>query len=148
MREAIKSRSIKGKGDAMTMTTLMPFDVDKFLDEALRGTNGSASWSPACNAYEDERSYWVQAALPGLHREDIEIVVEDQVLTIKGERKEEDSKDKTYFVREFSRGSFVRSFKLPNAADQAKVTATFQDGVLTVELPKREETKPRRIAIA
>ena len=132
----------------MTMTTLMPFDVDKFLDEALRGTNGSASWSPACNASEDERSYWVQAALPGLHREDIEIVVEDQVLTIKGERKEETAKEKTYFVREFHRGSFVRSFKLPNTADQSKVAATYQDGVLTVEVPKREETKPRRITIA
>ncbi|HET7058647.1 MAG TPA: Hsp20/alpha crystallin family protein [Nitrospiraceae bacterium] len=132
----------------MTMTTFMPFDVDKFLDEALRGANGNASRSPACNAYEDERSYWVQAALPGLHREDIEIVVEDQVLTIKGERKEEASKDKTYFVREFNRGSFVRSFKLPTTADHTKVAATYQDGVLTVELPKREETKPRRITIA
>jgi len=130
------------------MTTFMPFDVDKFLDETLRGMNGSASWSPACNAYEDERSYWVQVALPGLHRENIEIVVEDQVLTIKGKRKEEASKDKTYFVCEFSRGSFVRSFKLPNTADQTKVAAIYQDGVLTVELPKREETKPRRIAIA
>ena len=132
----------------MTMTTLMPFDVDKFLDEALRGANGSASWSPACNAYEDDRSYWVQAALPGLQREDIEIVVEDQVLTIKGERKEEAPKDRTYFVREFNRGSFVRSFKLPNTADQGKVAATYQDGVLMVEVPKREETKPRRITIA
>lgn len=132
----------------MTMTTSMPFDVDKFLEEALHGTNGSASWSPACNAYEDDRSYWVQAALPGLHREDIEIVVEDHVLTIKGERKEEAAKDKTYFVREFNRGAFVRSFKLPNTADQGKVAATYQDGVLTVEVPKREETKPRRIAIA
>jgi Molecular chaperone (small heat shock protein) len=132
----------------MTMTTFMPFDVDKFLDEALRGANGSASWSPACNAYENERSYWVQAALPGLQREDIEIVVEDQVLTIKGERKEEAPKDRTYFVREFNRGSFVRSFKLPNTADQGKVAATYQDGVLMVEVPKREETKPRRITIA
>ena len=132
----------------MTMTTFRPFDVDKFLEEALRGANGSASWSPACNAYENERSYWVQAALPGLHREDIEIVVEDQVLTIKGERKEETAKDKTYFVREFHRGAFARSFKLPNTADQSKVAATYQDGVLTVEVPKREETKPRRIAIA
>ena len=132
----------------MTMTTLMPFDVDKFLDEALRGANGSASWSPACNAYEDDRSYWVQAALPGLQRKDIEIVVEDQVLTIKGERKEEAPKDRTYFVREFNRGSFVRSFKLPNTADQGKVAATYQDGVLMVEVPKREETKPRRITIA
>jgi HSP20 family protein len=131
----------------MTMTTLMPFDVDEFLDEALRAGNGSASWSPACNAYEDERSYWVQAALPGLDRKAIEIIVEDEVLTIKGERKEDASKDRTYFIREFKRGSFVRSFKLPNTADQTKVTATYQDGVLTVELPKREETKPRRITI-
>jgi HSP20 family protein len=132
----------------MTMTTFMPFDVDTFLEEALRAGNGSASWSPACNAYEDERSYWVQAALPGLERKDIEIVVEDEVLTIKGERKEDLSKDRTYFVREFNRGSFVRSFKLPNTADQTKVAATYQNGVLTVELPKREETKPRRITIA
>jgi HSP20 family protein len=132
----------------MTMTTFMPFDVDTFLEEALRAGDGSASWSPACNAYEDERSYWVQAALPGLERKDIEIVVEDEVLTIKGERKEDLSKDRTYFVREFNRGSFVRSFKLPNTADQTKVAATYQNGVLTVELPKREETKPRRITIA
>ena len=135
------------KGDAMTMTTLLPFDVDTFLNEALRGVNGNASRSPACNAYEDERSYWVQAALPGLRREEIEIVVEDQVLTIKGERKEEVSNDKTYFVREFNRGSFTRSFKLPTSADYTKVAATYQDGVLTVEVPKREETKPRRITI-
>ncbi|WP_447984030.1 Hsp20/alpha crystallin family protein [Nitrospira sp. Nam74] len=132
----------------MTMTTLMPFDVDKFLDEALRAGNGTASWSPACNAYEDERSYWVQVALPGLDRKDIEIVVEDEVLTIKGERKKETSKERTYFIHEFSRGSFVRSFKLPNTADHTKVAATYQDGILTVELPKREETKPRRITIA
>jgi HSP20 family protein len=132
----------------MTMTTFMPFDVDKFLDEALRAGNGSASWSPVCNAYEYERGYWVQAALPGLDRKDIEIVVEDEVLTIRGERKEDAPKDRTYFVREFNRGSFVRSFKLPKTADQTKVTAAYQDGVLTVELPKREETKPRRITIA
>ena len=131
----------------MTMTTYMPFDVDTFLDEAFRG-NGTASWSPSCNVYEDERSYWVQAALPGLNRKDIEIVVEDQVLTIKGERKEDASKDRTYFIREFTRGSFVRSFKLPNTADHTKIAATYQDGILTVELPKREETKPRRITIA
>ena len=132
----------------MTMTTFMPFDVDTFLEEALRAGNGTASWSPACNAYEDERCYWVQAALPGLERKDIEIVVEDEVLTIKAERKEDNFKERTYFIREFQRGSFVRSFKLPNTADQTKVVATYQDGVLTVELPKREETKPRRITIA
>lgn len=131
----------------MTMPTLMSFDVDKFLDEALRAANGTASWSPACNAYEDERSYWVQAALPGWDRKDIEIVVEEEVLTIKGARKEDGSQDRTYFVREMNHGPFVRSFKLPNTADQTKVAATFKDGILTIEVPKREETKPRRIVI-
>lgn len=132
----------------MTMTTFMPFDVDKFLDEALRAGNGSAPWSPECNAYEDERCYWVQAALPGLDRQDIEIVVEDEVLTIKGERKKDVPKERTYFVREFNWGAFVRSFQLPKTADQTKVAATYQDGILTIEVPKREETKPRRIMIA
>jgi HSP20 family molecular chaperone IbpA len=83
----------------MTMTTFMPFDVDTFLEEALRAGNGTTSWSPACNAYEDERCYWVQAALPGLERKDIEIVVEDEVLTIKAERKEDNLKtEPTSFV--------------------------------------------------
>lgn len=130
------------------MPTLTPFDVDKFLDEALRTVNGATSWGPACNSYEDERSFWIQAALPGMDRKNIDISVEDQVLTIKGERKEEEAPSKrTYFLREMNRGSFVRSFKLPATADQSKVAATYKDGVLTVELPKREETKPRRITI-
>lgn len=129
------------------MTTLTPFDVDKFLDEALRTVNGTTSWGPACNSYEDERSFWIQAALPGIDRKNVEISVEDDVLTIKGERKEDDATKRTYFLRELNRGSFVRSFKLPATADQSKVAASYKDGVLTVELPKREETKPRRITI-
>lgn len=137
-----------GKGDTMTMPTLTPFDVDKFLDEALRTVNGTTSWAPACNSFEDERSFWIQAAVPGMDRNDIDISVEDDVLTIKGERKDEAAPKRTYFLRELGRGSFVRSFKLPTTADQTKVAATYKDGVLTVELPKREETKPRRITIA
>ena len=73
----------------MTMPTLTPFDVDKFLDEALRTVNGTTSWAPACNSFEDERSFWIQAAVPGMDRNDIDISVEDDVLTIKGERKDE-----------------------------------------------------------
>ena len=129
------------------MPTLTPFDVDKFLDEALRTVNGATSWGPACNSYVDEQGFWIQAALPGIDRKDIEISVEDDVLTIKGERKEDAHPKRTYFLRELNRGSFVRSFKLPPTADQSKVTAAYKDGVLTVELPKREETKPRRITI-
>ncbi|WP_447980472.1 Hsp20/alpha crystallin family protein [Candidatus Nitrospira bockiana] len=120
------------------------FDVDKFLNEALRVTT---SWAPACNSYEDERGFWIQVALPGMDRKDVEIIVEDDVLTIKGERKDESAENRTYFAHEIPSGAFSRSFRLPNTVDQNRVSATFKDGVLTVELPKREEMKPRRIAI-
>lgn len=132
----------------MTLATYAPFDVDKFLSDALRTVSGEALWAPACNAYEDEHGFWIQAALPGMERKDIEIVLEDGVLTLKGERKGESSdSNRTYFAREIGWGSFSRSFRLPTNVDPNKASASYKEGVLTIELPKREEAKPRRITI-
>ena len=132
----------------MTLTTYAPFDVDKFLSDALRTVSGEAVWAPACNAYEDEHGFWIQAALPGMERKDIEIVLEDGVLTLKGERKDEYSdSNRGYFTREIGWGSFSRSFRLPTNVDPNKASASYKEGVLTIELPKREEAKPRRITI-
>jgi HSP20 family protein len=130
----------------MTLPTYS-FDVDQFLNEALRAVNGEASWAPACNTFEDQQTFWVQAALPGMDRNDIEIVMEDGVLTLKGERKEEVPQGRTYFTHEINSGKFTRSFRLPDTADPNRIVATYKDGVLSVELPKREETKPRKITI-
>lgn len=123
-------------------------DVDRFLNDALRAMDGHSTWAPACNTFEDERGFWIQAALPGIDRKDVEIVVENDVLWLKGERKDEASEKRTYFVQEVQPGPFSRSFKLPTTVDQSRVTAHYKDGVLTIELPKREEMKPRRIEIA
>ena len=124
-----------------------PFDVDTFLNDALRVTNHPAVWTPVCDTYEDEQGFWVQAALPGLDRKDINIVFDDGVLTVKGEGKEDDSLKRTYFAREIGWGEFSRSFRLPNNVDPSKVSASYKEGLLTIQIPKREETKPRRIVV-
>jgi len=135
----------------MRLTTYSPLDVhiDKFLNDALRvAGDGPRTWTPACNTFEDEQGFWVHAALPGIDRKNIEIVVEDGVLILKGERKEETSDEtRTYFAREIGWGAFSRSFRLPTNVDTTKVEATYKDGILSIALPKREESKPRRITI-
>jgi len=123
-----------------------PFDVDKFLRDALHADQ-PAVWDPACNTYEDEQGYWVQVALPGLDRKDISIVFDDGVLTVKGEPKVEAAPNRTYFTREIGRGSFARAFRLPSTVDPGKVSASYKEGLLTIQIPKREETKPRQIAV-
>ena len=122
-----------------------PFDVDKFLRDALHADQ-SAAWDPACNTYEDEEGYWVQVALPGMERKDINIVFEDGVLTVKGELKEA-TPNRTYFTREIERGNFARAFRLPGTVDPGKVSASYKEGLLTIQIPKREETKARQIAV-
>jgi HSP20 family protein len=124
-----------------------PFDVDRFLNEALQVAEQPKAWNPACNTYEDEQGFWVEAALPGLDRKDINIVFEDGVLTVKGEQKQDDTLKRTYFAREIGWGEFSRSFRLPNNVDPSKVSASYKEGLLTVQIPKREETKPRRIVV-
>jgi len=137
----------------MTLTTssYSPLDVqiDKFFNDALRAVGGGVRvWTPACNTFEDEQGFWVHAALPGMDRKSIQIVVEDGVLILKGERKEEASDEtRTYFAREIGGGAFSRSFRLPANVDTTKVEATYKDGILSIALPKREESKPRRITI-
>jgi HSP20 family protein len=130
------------------LSTYSPVDVDRLLNDAFRAVSGQSVWAPACNAYEDEQGFWIQVALPGMDRKDIEITVEDGLLTVKGERRDEPGDaNRTYFAREIGWGMFSRSFRLPTHVDPNKVSATYRDGVLSLELPKREEAKPRRIAI-
>jgi len=91
----------------------------------------------------------VKAALPGLKAEDVDISVEDGVLTIKGEKKSEEmSEGENYYRREIRYGAFSRSVALPSEVDHEKAAAAFTDGVLTVTLPKAEEAKPRMIKIS
>lgn len=123
-------------------------DVDRLLQETLR-TMDTAGWAPPCNAYEDEHGYHIEVALPGMDRQDISIVFEDGVLTVKGGRKETSSDNgRRYFAHEIGWGAFSRSFRLPTYGDPEKMSASLKDGMLVLHIPKREEAKPRRIEIS
>lgn len=107
-----------------------------------------AEWAPLVDISEDEKEYLIKAELPEVKKENVKVSVQDDVLTIAGERKsEKEEKGKKYHRIERAYGSFLRSFTLPEDADGAKVSAAFKDGVLTVHLPKSEKAKPKSIEV-
>lgn len=119
--------------------------VSRGGDDALlnRGT-----WTPAVDIYEVEGALVLKAELPDVNREDIEVHVENNTLTLRGERKlGEEIKQESFHRVERSYGSFVRQFSLPATVDGAKITADYKNGVLTVTLPVRDEAKPRSIKV-
>jgi HSP20 family protein len=107
-----------------------------------------AEWSPLVDITEDEEEYVIKAELPDVKKENIKLTVEDNVMSISGERKyEKEEKGKKYHRVERAYGSFLRSFTLPDAADGSKVNAEYKDGVLNVRLPKSEKAKPKSIEV-
>ncbi|MBI2187836.1 MAG: Hsp20/alpha crystallin family protein [Acidobacteria bacterium] len=120
---------------------------DEYLRDEDTGVRGS--WTPAVDIFETESHDLVlKAELPGLNREDIEVVVENSTLVLKGSKKfEADVKEENYRRIERSYGTFHRSFTLPNTVDASKVSAEFKNGVLTVRLPFKEEARPRTINV-
>jgi HSP20 family protein len=105
-------------------------------------------WSPAVDIYETENELVVKADLPDIDQKDLDVRVENQTLTIAGERKFEKKNDtKGYHRIERSYGNFVRSFAVPNTFDTDHIAAHFKNGVLSVTLPKKEAAKPRQIKI-
>ena len=106
-------------------------------------------WTPALDVHEDEANYFVRLELPGLKKDQIQVSFHDDTLTVSGERASDaDLSEKTALRRERFQGKFERSVSLPVPVNAANVAAAFEDGVLTVTLPKSEEAKPRQIAVA
>ena len=110
---------------------------------------GEGAWTPAVDIYEnDNKELVLKAELPDVKREDISVLVENQTLTLKGERKfDQDVKEDQFHLVERPYGSFTRAFRLPNTVDAGKIAAEYKNGVLTVRLPLREEAKPRTINV-
>ncbi len=109
----------------------------------------SGAWSPSVDIFENEDKLFLEAELPGMNRDDIELSIENNVVTLKGERKfEKKAEGDNYHRVERSYGSFTRSFSLPHTVTSEGVNAEFNNGVLRVSLPKREETKARKIEIS
>jgi HSP20 family protein len=108
----------------------------------------SRPWAPAVDIYETENDLVLKADVPDVDLKDIDVRVENQTLTITGERKfEQQRTDKGYHLLERSYGHFQRSFAVPNTFDTDNINASFKNGVLTVSLPKKAAAKPRQIKI-
>ena len=107
-----------------------------------------AQWAPLVDISEDEKEYLIKAELPEVKKEDVKVSVQNDVLSITGERKsEKEEKGKKFHRVERAYGSFYRSFTLPEDADGSKVAAEFKDGLLKVRLPKSENAKPKNIEV-
>ena len=108
-----------------------------------------SGWSPALDVHDDKDSLSVQVELPGVKKDEIDIALHDGVLTVSGERKiERERKEGETFRSERYFGKFQRSVTLPTAVDAGKVKASYKDGILTIDLPKAEEAKPKHIAVS
>jgi HSP20 family protein len=113
------------------------------------GNGGSRRWIPAMDLVEEDDDYVLRADLPGLSEKDLNIELDDDVLTISGERKSEHEERKQGLYRvERASGSFSRSLTLPQGVDPDSIQARFERGVLEVRVPKPERHKPRRVAIS
>ena len=111
--------------------------------------SSTTSWSPAVDIFETEGEIVVKAELPGMERKDIQLNLENNVLTLKGERKfQKETKDDNYHRIERSYGVFSRAFSIPTSVDEEKIRADYKDGVLKIALPKKEQVKPKQIRIA
>jgi HSP20 family protein len=124
--------------------------MDRLFDDAFtRPFSLTNAWSvPAVDMYQTDDEIVVKAALPGVKPDEVQISVTGEVLTIKGEIKhEEDKKERSWHIRERRFGSFERSLILPTDVVADKAKAEFENGVLTITLPKAEDVKPRTIAV-
>jgi HSP20 family protein len=135
---------------ARGLTTLQD-QVNRLFNDSFRRTDEEASlsaWAPAVDIYETEHELVVKADLPEVDPKDLDIRVENNILTISGERKFEKKVNEENYLRvERSYGSFARSFTLANTVNPEAIKADYQNGVLTLTIPKREEAKPKQIKV-
>ena len=128
--------------------------MDRLFDDAFTRPfslirEGGSTWSsPAIDMYQTDNEVVVKAALPGFKADEVQINVTGDILTLRGEVKhEEEKKDKSWHIREHRWGSFERSVRLPTGVISDKAQADFQNGILTISLPKLEEVRPKTITV-
>jgi HSP20 family protein len=114
-----------------------------FLDDSM--TTGS--WAPPVDVAEDTERIHVKVEVPGMEEKDLRVNYEDGLLSVSGERHFENREDRNYHRIERAYGSFVRTFSLPRSVDASKIVANYRNGVLEIEIPKKEESKPKQIQI-
>jgi HSP20 family protein len=144
----------------MNMKTSTPFrgqatlqdQINRLFNDAFERTEQESnltSWAPAVDIYENEHELIVKADLPGVEAKDLDIRIENNILTIRGDRRFEKKVNEDNYLRvERAYGSFSRSFSLSNTVNSDGIKADYQNGVLTLNVPKREEAKPKQIKVS
>jgi len=123
-------------------------EFDTALGRFFGGGDGGTRWAPfGVDVREDADHIYVEAELPGFKKDDLDITLENQTLTISAERKETQEQKGDYLLNERRYHRFLRSFTLPPTVDEKKVDAKLNDGVLSITLNKREESKPKKIQV-
>src|SRR5437660_12491110 len=132
-------------------TTSLQVEVNRLFSDVFERKGEECSltaWAPSVDIYETEHELVVKADLPEVHPKDLDIRVENNILTIRGERKFEKKVNEENYLRvERAYGSFARSFTLANSVNSDAIKADYQNGVLTLTIPKREEAKPKQIKV-
>jgi len=127
--------------------------MNRMFDNAFRfdardGDSEFTAWTPAVDITEHDDQFVVKVELPGVNKDDVKITLENNILTIRGEKKQEkETKKENYHRVERSYGSFQRSFTLPMTVKSDKIDAVYKDGILQIALPKAEEAKPKQIEV-
>lgn len=123
-------------------------NLNKMINMSLRREGDISSLTPTVDIFKEGDDYILKSELPGISKDDIEISIQDNVVTLKGTKKQEtEVNEDNYYHCERVFGSFQRSFELPSVIDRKKVKATYKDGILEVTLPLAEEAKPKQIKI-
>jgi HSP20 family protein len=141
-RRPLPFQSLRRLGNALDEAfNTWPFAQDE-------GGAITSSWYPACDVLEDKDSVKIVVELPGLTPEDVKLSLENNLLSIRGEKRQQ-AEERTERVHRYERsyGAFERSFALPTTVDSEKVSASFQNGILTVTVPKAERARPREIPV-
>lgn len=128
----------------------MESEMDRLMQSSFRWPEEAegTSFAPTCNIRESDKEYIVQFDIPGVKKNEIKIELQNNRLTVSGERKErKEEKDSKHFLSEAFYGSFMRSFSLPTECDENKVDAQYEDGVLTVKIPKVASAKAKAIEV-
>ncbi len=134
--------------DLMTIQGELNRLFGKTYGDAETVERGRADWAPAMDVFETPDRYVVSVELPGIRPDDVEISVEESTLTIQGERKfTSETSEENYHRVERRYGSFLRSLTLPPTADAERIEASFDQGLLRIEVPKKEEAKPKKISV-
>jgi HSP20 family protein len=136
--------------DVMNMQREINRMFDKFFHGGTvdDGSFGTSLWTPAVDVAEHDDAYQVKVEIPGVSKDDVKITMQDNILTIRGEKKQEkESKRSNSHRVERSYGSFQRSFTLPTSVKHDKIEASYRDGILTIAVPKAEEAKPKQIEV-